>query len=181
MKHNPHLCRRVLAPPHISAQPIADSPPSEGCGWTNGVRMSSAGGVHAGFDKVTCEAAAALALWLEHDVQPVAQEMFGQRVASIQSFGTYSCRNIIGNAKFWKSWRSEHATANAVDIGAFSSPTDAASASCSIGRATASRPASCALCTVAPAATSAWCSAPTTTTAHHDHFHLDRGILSRCK
>ena len=80
--------------------------------------MSAAGGVRAGFDKITCEAAAALALWLEHDLQQVAQEILGQRVTAVQSFGTYSCRNIIGNA-LWKSWRSEHATANAVDIGGF--------------------------------------------------------------
>ena len=104
--------------PHIDAQPIADSPIRNGCGWINAVRMSTAGGVRAGFDKLTCEAAAALALWLEHDLQRVAQEHFGQRVTAVQSFGTYSCRDIIGNA-LWKGWRSQHATANAVDIGGF--------------------------------------------------------------
>ena len=51
--------------------------------------MSAAGGVRAGFDKITCEAAAALALWLEHDLQQVAQEILGQRVTAVQSFGTY--------------------------------------------------------------------------------------------
>src|SRR5438105_10673517 len=118
MKYNPDLCRRVLVAPHIDAQPIADSPLRDGCGWTNAVRMSQAGGVRAGFDKVTCEAATALALWLEHDLQQVAQEVLGQRVTAVQSFGTYSCRNIIGNP-LWKAWRSQHATANAVDIGGF--------------------------------------------------------------
>src|SRR5262245_26210170 len=64
MKYNPELCRRVLVAPYTDAQPIADSPPRDGCGWTNAVRMSQAGGVRAGFDKLTCEAATALALWL---------------------------------------------------------------------------------------------------------------------
>ena len=62
LKRNPDQCRRVLVAPHIEAQPIADSPLRDGCGWINGVRMSAAGGVRAGFDKITCEAAAALAL-----------------------------------------------------------------------------------------------------------------------
>ena len=45
IKNNPDLCRRVLVAPHIEAQPIADSPMRDGCGWVNGVRMSTAGGV----------------------------------------------------------------------------------------------------------------------------------------
>ncbi len=118
IKNNPDLCRRVLVAPHIEAQPIADSPMRDGCGWVNGVRMSTAGGVRAGFDKLTCEAAVALALWLKHDLQDLAQEHFAQRVVAVQSFGTFSCRNIVGNP-LWKAWRSEHATANAVDIGGF--------------------------------------------------------------
>src|SRR3954464_3124171 len=64
IRNDPALCRPVLAAPHIEAAPIADSPPRDGCGWTNAIRMSQAGGVRAGFDKLTCEAAAALALWL---------------------------------------------------------------------------------------------------------------------
>ena len=144
------------------------------------MRLSTAGGVKASYDKVTCEAAVALAIWLEHDVQPVAQEMFGQRVASIQSFGSYSCRNIIGNSQ-WKSWRSEHATANAVDIGAFQladgrrisvaqhwkgDGVEARFLRAVHGRA-------CRYFRVAIG--------PDYNEAHRDHFHLDRGILSRCK
>src|SRR5262245_59136263 len=96
LKYDPQLCRRILAQPQISAEPIPDNPPKQGCGWTNGVRMTSAGGVHASFDKATCEAAVALALWLTHDVQEVAQEIFGQRVASIQTFGSRSEERRVG-------------------------------------------------------------------------------------
>src|SRR5262245_47747143 len=39
MKRDPALCRRVLVAPHIDAQPIADSPLKDGCGWSNAVRM----------------------------------------------------------------------------------------------------------------------------------------------
>jgi hypothetical protein len=180
IKYNPDLCRRVLVTPHIDAQPIADNPPREGCGWTNAVRMSQAGGVRAGFDKLTCEAATALALWLEYDLQEVAQAIMGQRVTSVQSYGTYSCRNIIG-AKFWKSRRSEHATANAVDIGGF---TLADGRSISVrgqwrgdGKEArflrAAHDSACRYFRVVLG--------PDYNAEHHDHFHLDRGIGWLCR
>ena len=183
IKHHPDLCRRTLKAPHIEPQPSLSGLSAIGCASMCGdlsVRLSTAGGVKAGYDKVTCEAAVALAIWLEHDVQPVAQEMFGQRVASIQSFGSYSCRNIIGNSK-WKSWRSEHATANAVDIGAFQladgrrisvaqhwkgDGVEARFLRAVHGRA-------CRYFRVAIG--------PDYNEAHRDHFHFDRGILSRCQ
>jgi hypothetical protein len=179
LKYHPELCRRVLVAPHIDAQPIADSPLRDGCGWINAVRMSQAGGVRAGFDKLTCESAAALALWLGHDLQQVAQEILGQRVVAVQSYGTYSCRNIIG-AKFWKSRRSEHATANAVDIGGFT---------LSDGRQISVRGQWHGTGPEARFLRAAHDSAcryfrvvlgPDYNPEHHDHFHLDRGIGWRC-
>ena len=180
MKYNPDLCRRVLVAPHIDAQPIADSPPRDGCGWTNAVRMSQAGGVRAGFDKLSCEAATALALWLKHDLQDVAQAIMGQRVVAVQSYGTYSCRNIIG-AKFWKSRRSEHATANAVDIGGF---TLADGRSITVrGQWRGDGPEARFL----RAAHASGCRyfrvalGPDYNAEHHDHFHFDRGIGWLCR
>jgi len=180
LKRRPELCRRVLVAPHIEAQPIADSPLHNGCGWTNSVRMSQAGGVRAGFDKISCEAAAALALWLEHDLQEVAQQILGQRVAAVQSFGTYSCRNIVGNP-LWRDWRSEHATANAVDIGGF---TLADGRRISVkGHWRGDGPEARFL----RAAHARACRyfrvvlGPDYNAAHQDHFHFDRGPLMRCK
>jgi hypothetical protein len=179
IKRNPDLCRRVLVAPHIEAQPIADSPLRDGCGWVNGVRMSAAGGVRAGFDKITCEAAAALALWLAHDLQEVAQEILGQRVIAVQSFGTYSCRNIIGNA-LWKSWRSEHATANALDIGGF---TLANGRQISVRGHWLGEGAEARFLRAAHARACRYFRVvlgPAHNAAHHDHFHFDRGPLMRC-
>lgn len=180
IKNYPDLCARTLKAPHIEAQPIADSPVKDGCGWSNGVRLVAAGGVRAGFDKLTCEAAVALALWLEHEVQPLAKEILGQRVTSIQSYGSYSCRNIVGNS-LWRNVRSQHATANAADIGGF---TLADGRSISVrthwrgedaeGRfLRAVHRRACPYFRVVLG--------PDYNAAHHDHFHLDRGPLSRCK
>ena len=180
MRYNPELCRRVLVAPHIEAQPIADSPMRDGCGWVNAVRMSRGGGVHASFDKITCQSAAALALWLEHDVQPLAQEMLGQRVTALQSFGTYTCRNIRGNALL-KGWRSEHAAANAVDIGSFSLA-DGRRISVA-GHWRGNGPEARFLQAVHARACRYFhvVLGPEHNEAHRDHFHLDRGPFMRCR
>jgi hypothetical protein len=118
IRYDRDLCRRILVAPHVAAEPISDRPLENGCGWRNAVRMRAAGGVRASFDKITCEAATALALWLEYDLQHVAQEVLGERVVAVQSMGTYACRNIVGS-NFGEHRRSEHAKANAVDIAGF--------------------------------------------------------------
>jgi hypothetical protein len=118
LRRDPALCGAVLKAPHVDAVPIADNPIKNGCGWVNGVRVTSAGGAALGLDKVTCEMAAALTLWIEHEVQPLAREILGTRVVGIDDMGSYSCRNIAGNAA-WKNFRSQHATANAIDIAGF--------------------------------------------------------------
>jgi hypothetical protein len=179
LRYDPALCRRVLARPHIAAQPIADSPIHKGCGWINAVRMSEAGGIHASFDRITCQAAAALTLWLEHDVQPLAFEMLGQRVASVQSLGSYACRNIVGS-RTWKNFRSQHALANAVDIKGFNLANGRHISVAKYWRG--SGPEARFLHAVHARACRYFrvVLGPDHNAAHHDHFHLDRGPFTRC-
>ncbi|WP_338244640.1 extensin-like domain-containing protein [Aurantiacibacter hainanensis] len=66
--------------------------------------------------EMTCPVAAGLVLWLEKDVQPLAETMFGSRVERVEQLGTFSCRRMYGDAD--APW-SEHATGNAIDISAF--------------------------------------------------------------
>jgi len=112
------LCKKVLTGPHIKASPTPPRPVKNGCGWTNAFRISKAGGASISIRQLSCEATAGLNLWLLDAVQPIAQKMFGTTVSSVQNFGTYDCRNIIGNP-MWKDMRSQHATANAIDISGF--------------------------------------------------------------
>ena len=60
--------------------------------------------------------AAALEIWRRDSVQPAAQEIFGQDVARIEHFGSFSCRRLYGRDE--GPW-SEHATGNAIDIAGF--------------------------------------------------------------
>jgi hypothetical protein len=180
LRRDPDLCHAVLKAPHVDAIPVADNPIKNGCGWVNSVRVASAGGAAIGLDKVSCEMAAALTLWIEHELQPLAQEILGTRVVGIDDMGTYACRNIVGRA-FWKDFRSQHATANAIDIAGF--------------RLADKRHISVVKSWKQPEAEARFLReahrracryfrvslGPDFNAAHRDHLHYDRGIASTCR
>jgi hypothetical protein len=180
LKRDRALCSRVLQPPIISAAPVRDNPIVDGCGWENAVRISNAGGAKLSIGTVSCEVAAGVAMWMAHEVQPRALEIFGVRVASVQHMGTYACRNILGR-KLWSDVRSEHATANALDVSAFTLDDgrqisvarhwSGAGPETRFLRAIHAR--ACRYFRVAIG--------PEFNARHRDHFHYDRGFLSRCK
>lgn len=62
-----------------------------------------------------CDLALRLYLFERHVAQPASQRFFGAAIERIDHFGSYSCRDIRGRA----GTRSEHATANAVDLAGF--------------------------------------------------------------
>ena len=62
----------------------------------------------------SCPVVAALKIWEDQVVQPLAIRHFGQKVVRVQHLGSFSCRSIAGT----DNW-SEHATANAIDIAGF--------------------------------------------------------------
>jgi hypothetical protein len=82
--------------PYIDASPAGDKPPTNGCGWVNSVRFSVVGNAKIGVKPMTCEMAAALALWANHKLQPAARTAFGNSVERIHHMGTYNFRNIEG-------------------------------------------------------------------------------------
>lgn len=180
LRRDPELCRAVLREPHIKATPIPDSGIKDGCGWVNAVRLNGVGGAEIRVEQLTCETAAALALWVEHEVQPLALSTFGARVTGLEDMGAYSCRNMIGNSK-WTNLRSQHALANAIDISGFKladgrvitvakdykgNGTEAAFLHAAHMRA-------CKYFRVAIG--------PEFNAAHWNHLHLDRGVFERCK
>ena len=179
LKRDPESCQVVLREPHIKATPIVDRGIKKGCGWVNAVHIREVGGANIGVGRLTCEASAALALWVEHEVQPLAINMFGSQVASIQHLGTYACRNIVGNSK-WSKWRSQHSLANAIDIAGFrledgtqiSVATDWRGGSRKARFLRTIHDGACRYFRVAIG--------PNFNAAHRDHFHYDRGVLHTC-
>ena len=67
---------------------------------------------------LNCAMVASLHGWLEDVVQPAAQEYLGSRITRLRNVSGYACRNRNGTRT--SSHRlSEHALANAIDIGSF--------------------------------------------------------------
>lgn len=65
---------------------------------------------------MTCDMVAALAVWLEEDVQPLARKHLGAPVVRINTLSSYSCRNAYGRKR---TRLSEHGRVNALDLGGF--------------------------------------------------------------
>lgn len=63
---------------------------------------------------VTCPVASAFAAWARFAVDRAARQVFGSPLASIQTFGSYNCRNVAGTARL-----SAHARAAAIDVASF--------------------------------------------------------------
>ena len=152
---------------------------TEPCGWEVARLVYGRGDatLAPGEANMQCPLSVASYLWLR-EVEALAQERFGQGLSRIHHMGTYSCRRQRGNGS--GRW-SEHAFANAWDIGAFELADgrlvrvltgwngeteeqaflrDARSAACKVFNVTLS---------------------PDYNAAHRDHFHVDMGPSSACR
>ena len=65
---------------------------------------------------IQCPLAVRYVLWDRQVLRPAAQSVFGSEVARVDDFGSYSCRRIYGSQSAADK-PSEHARANALDIG----------------------------------------------------------------
>ena len=62
-----------------------------------------------------CALMSAIMVWEREVVQRLAQKYFGTNVTRIKHYGIFACRNVAGA----KRRKSQHATANAIDIAGF--------------------------------------------------------------
>ncbi len=100
----------------VSSRPI-DGPGI--CGMTRPLKVSALDDGKVAVDKtltIDCPMVPALEAWLRDIVEPDAETRFGQKVASVNVFGAYSCRPIDNEVG---ARLSEHAFGNAVDVAGF--------------------------------------------------------------
>jgi hypothetical protein len=110
------LCQQVLATANMQYEKLENRMTGPACGFFNAVRISrTTSRTNAPFS-LSCRAAVSLAMWEHHVLAPTAEKHFGQPVATIEHFGSYSCRNVYGRAN---ATRSQHATAEALDVAGF--------------------------------------------------------------
>jgi hypothetical protein len=172
------LCQQVLATANIKYEQVPDRMTGRACGFYNAVRISKTSSRVSAPFSLSCRAAVSLAMWEHHVLAPAAQKYFGQRVATLEHFGSYSCRNVYGRAS---ATRSQHATAEALDIAGFvledgqrirvlkdwPEPGE---------RAEFLREVRTGACRFFNGVLS-----PDYNAAHRDHFHFDRGPYRVCR
>lgn len=109
-------CQADLGRAGVSFQALPDRVFGGGCDATGAVKLVAIGTPVANLGAMRCPLALAFARWTQEVAQREAENVFGQPLRRIESFGTYACRpvNGVAGAKL-----SEHAHANAVDIAAF--------------------------------------------------------------
>ena len=178
MVREPGACAAAFALSGIPLHPLPAQPVRDGCGIAEPVRLASDLRFSPATPVVNCPIAAAWTIFERHGLQPAALAGFGQRVAGVRHLGSYNCRNVYGQEG---GRRSQHATANAIDIAGFT---------LSDGRSVglprdweAPGPAGEFLRSTRDAACRVFATVlgPDYNAAHRDHFHLDRGGWGTCR
>jgi hypothetical protein len=113
-------CTAVLKGLDVVAAPEPAMREGTACGAPAPMKLISIGrGPQIAFSPpptVSCDLIAALHKWLQQDVQPLARTHLGAPLIRVETMSSYSCRNAYGRVN---GRLSEHARANALDIGLF--------------------------------------------------------------
>ncbi|MBM0108097.1 extensin family protein [Steroidobacter sp. S1-65] len=172
------LCQQVLATTNLKYARVDDRTTGPACGFFNAVRIEKTSAAVGKPFSLSCRAAVSLAMWERHVLAPAAQAHFGKRVASLEHFGSYSCRNVYGRAN---ATRSQHATAEALDLAGFvleDGERIRVLKDWNEGGARAAflRDVRTGACRFFDGVLS-----PDYNAAHRDHFHFDRGPYRVCR
>ncbi|MAX00802.1 MAG: extensin [Sphingomonas sp.] len=111
-------CEANLTRAGYSFRSLPDRDFGGGCSIEGAVQLLDIGVPVTGIKAMRCGLADKFTGWITHGVRPAAIQILGSDVVRVETFGTYACRNIRGNAAY-STKRSEHAHANAVDISGF--------------------------------------------------------------
>lgn len=95
---------------------LPDRDYGDGCYTFASVKLTQAGVPISNLGAMSCPLAATFTAWVRNGVMPAARLYLGTDLARVETFGSYSCRNVNGRMS---GNRSEHASANAVDVSAF--------------------------------------------------------------
>lgn len=176
LQDDPELCRSALASSALKYAPLPDSAPTAGCPLANSVRINAAGLALSSSFIASCELAVAFALFERHGLQPAAQQVFGQRVTRLDHLGSFACRNIGGSQR-----RSQHASANALDIAGFRLADDRYVSVAGDWTGEGEKARFLRLVRASACEHFSVTLGPDYNVAHRDHFHLDMGALHMCR
>ncbi|RDS78557.1 extensin-like domain-containing protein [Alteriqipengyuania lutimaris] len=112
-------CLARLSATGATYSPLPNRFDAPGCTQIDSVTLSGLQGDVGSFatdnlGPVTCETASTFAGWTRYGVDRAARAYLGSTLARIETYGSYSCRNVAGSTR-----RSAHARAEAIDVAAF--------------------------------------------------------------
>jgi len=112
-------CLAKLGQTGANYTPVADRYVDQGCSILGSVQLASLASDEASLTvtnlgPVTCEVSQAFSGWARYGVDRAARQILGSPVRSIETFGSFSCRNVAGSDR-----RSAHASGAAIDISGF--------------------------------------------------------------
>jgi hypothetical protein len=115
-RSNPGRCFAALDRGAVTYAPAPAQEMKNGCGYSDAARLKRSEVSYGSHLLLRCPAMAALLLW-ERQVLTPAAARYGKKLTGVRHLGTYACRNRNNRHE---GMRSEHATANAIDIAGFS-------------------------------------------------------------
>lgn len=179
LERNGLQCRAVLAASDVSFRPVAVSQGDQGCNLQNAVQVRRASRALSDSFTASCPLAVAWALFDEHVIGPAARRHLGQDVARVIHVGSYACRNINHRIT---GRRSEHATANAIDIAGFVL-VDGQEITLKRDWGEKNAPRAAFLRALRDGACGFFdvVLSPHYDEAHRDHFHFDMGVYRACR
>ena len=113
------MCLADLSQRKARFTPLTDAYYERGCSAVNSVNLTALAADDGelfvtNLGPVYCPLASDFAAWAQYGVDRAARQMLGSRLVRIETFGSYSCRNVAGSTR-----RSAHASAQAIDVAAF--------------------------------------------------------------
>lgn len=116
LRASPEKCFAVLSRSEVVFNRQQYPFNERGCGFEDGVLLTKQSVSYGNNVLLRCSAAASLVLWERHVLQQEAERVLQKKVHSIQTLGTFACRNINHQKQ---GALSQHANANAIDIASF--------------------------------------------------------------
>jgi hypothetical protein len=115
LRDDPQLCDQALNSSGLRVTHQAGSPGAT-CPLIDTLRVQGGEAALSSSFLASCRLAVSFALFEHHALQPAAQAVYGQAVTRVDHLGSFACRNVYGREN---GRRSQHATANALDIAGF--------------------------------------------------------------
>ncbi len=172
------MCFLALETAPRAVRRVPDRASDGGCPIENAALLPASISLRPNTPVVTCRMAAAWTLFERNTLQPAARAHLGAEIVAIRHLGAYACRNV-NHASSGR--RSQHATANAIDIAGFVLENGREISLTTQWRGEGGEAAF--LRSVRDGACR-WFRAvlgPDYNAAHHDHFHFDMGTWRICR